>query len=224
MLITRCKLLISVYCRIDLLLRSKPAEIASIITLQAYRNENVMKVSNPLTIIAIFSGTAESFAAVSLVALPFEIQSIFVYFVMLFPLVLVLIFFGILVKKPHVLYAPSDFDDQGHFLEVNSIRTTIEEVTEIAMKDASASGKEIDPKTFSLKVAASTADRLESNLNEKVYRYLKEHPKEAFTASGLGHILIASRNMVTLSLHYLETKGLVVRGIDGDTTIWQIKQ
>ncbi|MDR9425713.1 MAG: hypothetical protein RI567_10580 [Marinobacter sp.] len=183
-----------------------------------------MKVSNPLTIIAIFSGTSEAFAAVALVALPLEIQSIFVYFVMLFPLVIVLAFFAVLVLKPHVLYAPSDFDDQEHFLEVNSIRTTIAEVTEKAMKDASATGQEIDPKAFSLKVAASTADRLESNLNEKIHRYLKDHPKEAFTASGLGHILLASRNMVSLSLHYLETVGVVVKGKDGDTTVWQIKQ
>tara|TARA_B100000929_G_scaffold271724_1_gene242795 strand:- start:1728 stop:2279 length:552 start_codon:yes stop_codon:yes gene_type:complete len=183
-----------------------------------------MKVSNPLTIIAIFAGTAEAFAAVALVALPLEIQSIFVYFVMLFPLVIVLAFFAVLVLKPHVLYAPSDFDDQEHFLEVNSIRATIAEVTEKAMEVASASGQEIDPKTFSLKVAESTADRLESNLNEKIHRYLKEHPKEAFTDSGLGHIFLTSRKMAASSLQYLESIGLVVQGKDGDTTVWQVKQ
>lgn len=183
-----------------------------------------MKVSNPLTIIAVFSGTAEAFAAGALVAFPLQIQNIFVYFVMLFPLVIVLSFFAVLVFKPHVLYAPSDFDDQEHFLEVNSIRTTVAEITERAIKDATASGKEIDPRTVSLKVAASTADRLEASLNDKIHQFLKDHPKEAFTASGLGHIFLASRNMVALSLHYLESVGLVVKGKDGDTTVWQIKQ
>ena len=65
-----------------------------------------MKVSNPLTIIAIFAGVAESFATGALVLLPIETQQSFVYFVMFFPLVIVVTFFCILVKKPQVLYAP----------------------------------------------------------------------------------------------------------------------
>ena len=42
-----------------------------------------MKVSNPLTIIAIFAGLAETLATVALVQLPAEIQEVFVYFVMM---------------------------------------------------------------------------------------------------------------------------------------------
>src|SRR5690606_11508692 len=80
-----------------------------------------MKVSNPLTIIAIFSGLAEILATVALIQLPPEIQSIFVYFVMAFPTALVLLFFFVLYFKNTVLYAPSDYEDQAHYLEVNKI-------------------------------------------------------------------------------------------------------
>jgi len=52
-----------------------------------------MKVSNPLTIIAIFAGLAEALATVALVQVPVEIQRLFVYFVMAFPTLIVILFF-----------------------------------------------------------------------------------------------------------------------------------
>ncbi|HGF3751091.1 TPA: helix-turn-helix domain-containing protein [Vibrio parahaemolyticus] len=85
-----------------------------------------MKVSNPLTIIAIFAGVAETLAAVALVQLPLEIQSVFVYFVMAFPMAIVLLFFFVLYFKNIVLYAPSDFDDQKHYLQANNLREKVD--------------------------------------------------------------------------------------------------
>jgi uncharacterized membrane protein YdcZ (DUF606 family) len=70
-----------------------------------------MKVSNPLTIIAIFAGLAETLATVALVKLPPEIQGVFVYFVMAFPSGIVILFFIVLFFKNTVLYAPSDFEN-----------------------------------------------------------------------------------------------------------------
>ena len=178
-----------------------------------------MKVSNPLTIIAIFAGTAEAFATGALISLPLEIQSIFVYFVMLFPLSIVLIFFGILIFKHHVLYAPSDFADQDHFLQINQIKNAVVDATEKAIEEATASGQKIDPK----KVAASTIEQMELGLNEQVYNYLKEHPDEAFTSRGLAHILSASSNLIIFSLHYLDSTGFINKGKDGSKVVWQIK-
>ncbi|MBA6350402.1 MULTISPECIES: ArsR family transcriptional regulator [unclassified Colwellia] len=178
-----------------------------------------MKVSNPLTIIAIFAGTAEAFATGALIALPPEVQSIFVYFVMLFPLLIVLIFFGVLIFKHHVLYAPSDFDDQTDFLQINNIKKAVTNATQKAISDATASGKKIDPK----KVAESTIEEMEVSLNEQVLNYLKEHPNEAFTSRGLAHILLTSTNLVTFSLYYLESVGYINKGKDGTTLVWQIK-
>lgn len=84
-----------------------------------------MKVSNPLTIIAIFAGLAETLATVALVKLPPEIQSIFVYFVIAFPSGIVLLFFFVLYTKNIVLYAPSDYDNQSHYLEANQIKDSV---------------------------------------------------------------------------------------------------
>ena len=81
-----------------------------------------MKVSNPLTIIAIFSGLAETLATVALLNLPTDMQKIFIYFVMAFPAGIVLLFFYILYNRNTVLYAPSDYEDQKHYLEVNNIK------------------------------------------------------------------------------------------------------
>ncbi|MBB1273495.1 ArsR family transcriptional regulator [Psychromonas sp. SR45-3] len=178
-----------------------------------------MKVSNPLTIIAIFAGTAEAFATGALIALPPEIQSKFVYFVMLFPLLIVLIFFGVLIFKHHVLYAPSDFDDQADFLLINNIKKAVANATEKAILDATASGKEIDPK----KVAESTIEEMESSLTLKVLNYLTEHPNEAFTSRGLAHILSTSTWLVNSTLYDLEGTDYIKKGKDGTTLVWQIK-
>ncbi len=77
------------------------------------------KVSNPLTIIAIFSSIAEVSASVVLPIVGSDMQSIFVWFVMLFPLLIVLLFFVTLNFNYKVLYAPSDFQDDKSFLHLH---------------------------------------------------------------------------------------------------------
>lgn len=78
--------------------------------------EKINHVSNPLTVIAIFAGLAEVAGSIALVAVDPSIQSTFVWFVMLFPVGLVLFFFATLNFNPRVLYAPSDFKDEENFL------------------------------------------------------------------------------------------------------------
>jgi DNA-binding CsgD family transcriptional regulator len=97
-----------------------------------------MKVTNPLTIIAIFAGLAETLATVALIQLPPEIQSIFVYFVMMFPSAIVILFFYVLYFKNTVLYAPSDFENQNHYLEANQIKENISEELDIIFKNWNA--------------------------------------------------------------------------------------
>lgn len=83
------------------------------------------KVSNPLTTVAIFSGLAEAFATLALINIPPEIQSVFVYFVMAFPVLIVLLFFSVLNWNHSVLYAPSDFTDESMYLESMRVRDTL---------------------------------------------------------------------------------------------------
>lgn len=79
------------------------------------------KVSNPLSLIAYFAGISES---VTIAALPFlanspqPVPDPLVWFASLFPVLIVILFFITLNYNHRVLYAPGDFEDQSHFLEV----------------------------------------------------------------------------------------------------------
>lgn len=80
--------------------------------------ESINKVSNPLTIIAIFAGLAEVSGTVVLPFLNPESQHLYVWFLMFFPGLLISIFFLTLNFNHTVLYAPSDFKDEDNFLKL----------------------------------------------------------------------------------------------------------
>lgn len=75
-------------------------------------------ISNPLTIIALFAGLAEISGTIVLPLLSTETQEIYVWFLMVFPLTLILLFFFTLNKNHKVLYAPSDYENDESFLKV----------------------------------------------------------------------------------------------------------
>lgn len=87
--------------------------------------EKIKAVGNPLTIIAIFAALAEVAGTVALGLVEPDQEKIFIWFVMLFPTLLVLLFFITLNWNPSVLYSPSDFRDEENFLEVQKGRRKI---------------------------------------------------------------------------------------------------
>lgn len=87
--------------------------------------EKITRISNPLTIVAIFAALAEVASSVVLVMLPESVQAVFIWFVMIFPFMLVVVFFVVLYKKPEVLYAPSDFKDESNFISIIDRRQVI---------------------------------------------------------------------------------------------------
>lgn len=78
--------------------------------------EKIRPVGNPLTIIAIFAALAELAGSVVLALVPPQVQTVFVWFVMLFPSALVLMFFITLWVRNHVLYAPKDFANEDNYM------------------------------------------------------------------------------------------------------------
>ena len=80
--------------------------------------EKIGHIKNPLTVIAIFAALAEVSGTVVLPFLDKDTQHVYVWFLMCFPLFLVAIFFWVLYKKHHVLYAPTDFKDDKTFQEL----------------------------------------------------------------------------------------------------------
>lgn len=80
--------------------------------------EKVKKISNPLTIVAIFASLAEVAGTVSLGLIDLEIQKVFIWYVMGFPVLLVLAFFFTLNWNTKVMYAPGDYADEDNFMSI----------------------------------------------------------------------------------------------------------
>ena len=78
--------------------------------------EKISPVKNPLSIIAIFAGIAEISGAVVLPFIETAHQAIYVWFLIVFPIVLVVLFFLTLNFNHKVLYAPSDYQNEENFL------------------------------------------------------------------------------------------------------------
>ena len=122
-----------------------------------------MKVSNPLTIIAIFSGLAETLATIALLGLPQELQAKFLYFVMAFPTLIVILFFIVLYFKNTVLYAPGDYQNPEHYLTINgsdiqqALESEISENNSIRYQ-REASGESIDIAKTGSKIAQEAID------------------------------------------------------------------
>ena len=76
------------------------------------------KVTNPMTIIAIFAALSETSAAISLPFLDNDERKIYIWFLISFPFYLLFLFFATLNFNYRSLYAPSDFEKEKHFIKV----------------------------------------------------------------------------------------------------------
>lgn len=86
--------------------------------------EKIGHIKNPLTVIAMFAGIAEVSGTIVLPMLSEQVQCLYVWFLMLFPCLLVALFFFTLWVKHTVLYAPSDFQDDKSFMEAHFKKKT----------------------------------------------------------------------------------------------------
>ena|ERR1700733_5437830 len=78
--------------------------------------EKIGTIKNPLTIIAIFAAIAEISGTVVLPFIATANQSVYVWFLIVFPSLLVTLFFVTLNFNHRVLYAPSDYTNEDNFL------------------------------------------------------------------------------------------------------------
>lgn len=81
-------------------------------------NKLKQRITNPMTVIAIFATLSETSAAVSLPFLDDEEREIYVWFLISFPFYLLFLFFATLNFNYRSLYAPSDFEKGKHFIKV----------------------------------------------------------------------------------------------------------
>jgi hypothetical protein len=179
------------------------------------------RVSNPLTVIAIFAGLAEAFATVALIYVPHDIQQIFVYFVMAFPALLVVLFFCILNWNHTVLYAPSDFEDEAMYLEsirLKAIKSEIIGTLTTADKDSvplTAQQVEIVSKKVDKIIEAAGA----SPRRQQVLELLSEGPS---TLSAISDSLNLNRSYAMRVLSALVAEGQVVKIASGRSIRWSL--
>ncbi|RON09483.1 hypothetical protein BK659_11200 [Pseudomonas brassicacearum] len=76
------------------------------------------KITNPMTIIAIFAALSETSAAVSLPFLDNQERQTYIWFLISFPFYLLFLFFITLNFNYKSLYAPSDFQKSKQFIKV----------------------------------------------------------------------------------------------------------
>lgn len=98
------------------------------------------KISNPLTIIGIFAGLAEVAGTVVLPFVDGDLQKIFIWYVIGFPVMLVVLFFVTLNWNHKVLYAPSDFKEDKSWLATMGINKEIEVVKTNLVNEIAAQG------------------------------------------------------------------------------------
>ena len=89
------------------------------------------KTSNPLTIIGIFAGIAEVAGTIVLPTLSSDIQRLFLWYVMGFPVLLVILFFFTLHRKPWYLYAPSDFSNEENYMALQELRNARKQIQQL---------------------------------------------------------------------------------------------
>lgn len=93
--------------------------------------EKIKAVRNPLTIIAIFAGLAEISGTCILPFITEANQATYIWFLILFPLVLVFLFFLTLNFNPKVLYSPSDFRDEANYMKIFEPSSTAQKIIKI---------------------------------------------------------------------------------------------
>lgn len=130
--------------------------------------EKIGPVKNPLTVIAIFAGVAE---AASTAVLPFVdagVQSLYVWFVMLFPALLVVAFFATLNFNPKVLYAPSDYEDEKNFIDMLSSASASERTQKLKDEIGEERHSEINSSTDDVTSPKGSEDEGQSKIRHRI--------------------------------------------------------
>lgn len=134
--------------------------------------EKIGPVRNPLTIIAIFAGIAEISGTAVLPFVDPSLQSVYIWFLILFPGLLVVLFFLTLNFNHRVLYAPSDFQDENNFLRLFR-EPTAEDRREKLLEEIQESEEDAGQEDEELKSAEASSQDTNDSIEER-YRVQAE--------------------------------------------------
>ncbi|WP_101908636.1 MarR family transcriptional regulator [Marasmitruncus massiliensis] len=165
------------------------------------------KISNPLTIIGIFAGIAEVAGTAVLPLVSSELQRIFIWYVMGFPVLLVVIFFLTLNRNHKVLYAPSDFSNEDNFMQLLSAAKVDKKIEEVKLNNPNIAD-ELES------IQLSLLNNISVNNSQKYDKFIKviqimSVKNNGVTASELADELAISRAYAHRILQELLENGLI---------------
>lgn len=157
--------------------------------------EKIGPVSNPLTIIAIFAGVAEMSGTLVLPFISDSVQSTYVWFLMVYPTLLLFLFFYVLYTKTVTLYAPSDFVNQKDYIELmETTRKVQKQVVENSNKIDET--KESVDKLFLATMSGPMYNNLKKLDNPPFGNYKMDNglKRELYYLRDVGYISITSQS------------------------------
>lgn len=162
--------------------------------------EKIGKITNPLTIIAIFSGLAEVSGTLVLPFVDASNQAFFIYFLVLFPTLIVVLFFLTLNFNNKVLYAPSDYENEDNFVSLFRISQSVEEKQKRAIPGSEEAKNLFDIKrslllTQAIGVLSHYSATDLHTIIEKLNQLLLESPADQQAAILLGRLYRKDGNL-----------------------------
>ena len=174
--------------------------------------ESFKKVSNPLTVIAIFAGITEVGGTAVLPFLNDANQSTYLIFLIVFPGLLVILFFLTLNFNNKVLYAPSDFQDESNFVNIleNQFNKMEEKVSQ-----------QIEEKVTNLETSLSSNEllsRARASLKAGQYDDALEEVNRALEIKTTGSALIIKAMIAGRRQDYAEAIEICFKGLELENT------
>ncbi|MGH1461110.1 MAG: hypothetical protein ACRBB6_03650 [Neptuniibacter sp.] len=166
--------------------------------------KNTGIVKNPLSVIAIFAGVAEISGTGVLPFIAPANQELYIWFLMLFPFTLVLLFFGTLNWNHKALYAPSDYKSDESFQEnVNGAKSQREGIASME-KLIESKITEVLKSSDSTQSSESIAQEITKSIKTSSFITINAQP---LTGSNdvfdLPHVAFSSLNALTDEIYFL---------------------
>lgn len=162
-------------------------------------------VKNPLSVIALFAGVAEISGTSVLPFIDSEHQKLYIWFLMLFPFTLVLLFFATLNWNHKALYAPSDYkSDESFQKNVNSPRdgiASMEKVIEEKVNEAFKTSGDVD----SSEGKDSLAQKINKSIKNSSFITVNAKPltNSESDVFHLPYVAFSSLNSLTDEIYFL---------------------
>jgi len=139
-------------------------------------------IKNPLTVISIFAGLAEVAGTAVLPFVNEANQNTYIWFLIIFPTLLVVLFFITLNFNPKVLYAPSDFRDENNYMDLFRPSSTVErkEKLDEEIKETTIE-EESKKQSKDIKELSSRDKRLANYYDQNyIFKILTENPRSRY--------------------------------------------